>query len=245
MQTTVILIHGATLNGASWGPVRRHLERAGLRVLTPDLPGHGKRRGEPYSLPAAVKTIADLAATLDGGPVILAGDSLGGYTAQASAAYLPREQLKGLVLGGSSHEFIGWPTIPYRAKAWLFRAMFAVKDERKVVQQKVPGLLREFGLEEGDIAATMAAGFSLAVFPQAVAALCGVDFRATLAAIPQPVMFINGDLDKIHVRGEADYVAAAQDATVHRFAGCEHGVSLRRSGDYAELVRQFTQRVVA
>lgn len=245
MQMTVILIHGATLNGASWAPVRRYLEGAGLRVLTPDLPGHGKRRDERYTLPGAVRTIAELAATLDGAPLILAGDSLGGYTAQAAAAHLPREQLKGLVLGGSSHEFRGWPTIPYRVKALMFRATFAVQDEQKVIEEKVPGLLREYGLDERDVEATMAGGFSLAVFPQAVAALCGVDFRAKLAAISQPVMFINGDLDAKHVRGEAAYVAAARDATVQRFAGCDHGVSLRRSGEYAELVRQFAQRVAA
>lgn len=243
MQTTVVLVHGCTLNGASWAPVRRILEGAGLHVLTPDLPGHGPRRGERFTLEGAVETVVDAVQAAPPGPVYLAGDSLGGYTAQASAAHLPADRLRGLVLGGSSHEFIGAPTIPYRAKAMMFRVLFALTDERKMVEKKIPGVLREFGLNDADADATMAAGMCMSVFPQAVKALCGVDFRAGLAAITQPVLFINGDDDTNHVRGEAAYVAAAKDARVERFAGCEHGVSLRRSGEYARLVRQFVQRV--
>jgi pimeloyl-ACP methyl ester carboxylesterase len=244
VQKTVILIHGATLNGASWAPVRRILEAAGLNVLTPDLPGHGRRRNEPYTLEAAIETIVAAAKSAPEGPIVLAGDSLGSYTAQASAAHLPADRLKGLVLGGSSHEFIGWPTLPYRFKAAMFGLLFALTDEAKMVNKKIPVLLRgEFGMSDEDTNATMAAGISMSAFRQAVAALCGVDFRAKLAAITQPVMFINGDDDRNHVRGEAAYVSAARDKTVHRFANCDHGVSLRYSGDYADLVKQFTQRV--
>jgi pimeloyl-ACP methyl ester carboxylesterase len=245
MQTTVILIHGCTLNGASWSPVRRILEEAGLNVVAPDLPGHGHRRSEPFTLEGAVKTVVDAFNAAPPGPIVLAGDSLGSYTAQASAAHLPAERLKGLVLGGSSHEFIGWPTVHYRLKALMFKLILALNDERKFVDKKIPPMLRQFGMTQGDADATMASGVSLAVFPQAVAQLCGVDFLAKLADISQPIMFINGDQDGNHVRGEAAYVAKARHATVHRFANCEHGVSLHCSGEYAALVKQFTQRVAA
>ena len=39
----VVLVHGATLNGRSWDPVRRLVDPR-FRVLAPDLPGHGARR---------------------------------------------------------------------------------------------------------------------------------------------------------------------------------------------------------
>lgn len=245
MQPTIILIHGATLNRASWAPVRRLFE-PDYRVLTPDLPGHGARRDERFTLQGAVDTVVAAARSVAPAPVILAGDSLGGYTSQASAASLPQDQLKGLVLGGSSHEFIGFTVLPYVLKSWLFRATFALKDERKVVAARVPDLLRkEFKLEERDVQATMNAGVHLGVFPQAVAGLRGVDFKARLAAITQPTVFINGDDDTFHVRGEAAYVAAARDATVRRFADCDHGVSLRRPAEYAALVRELAERVFA
>ncbi|MGX4641475.1 alpha/beta fold hydrolase [Massilia sp. SYSU DXS3249] len=242
-QPAVILVHGATLNGASWAPVRRLLDPR-LRVLAPDLPGHGARRDEAYTLGGGVATLQAVARALGDAPFILAGDSLGSFTSQAAAASLPQDRLKGLVLGGASHEFIGLPVLPYAAKAMLFRVMLALQDERKLVEKKIPDTLRELGLKEEDVAATMAAGISLRAFPQAVAALRGVDFRGKLAQISQPTVFINGDLDTNHVRGEARYVAAAQDAEVHRFAGCEHGVSLRRSPEYAALLNGFARRVL-
>lgn len=243
MQPVVILVHGATLNGASWAPVRRSLEAAGLTVIAPDLPGHGARSDEVYTLEEAVRTVAAAAQSVAPRPVVLAGDSLGSYTSQATASHLPPGQLKGLVLGGSSHEFIGAPTWPYRLKALGFRVLFSIVDERKMVEKKIPAVLREFGLNQQDTEATMKARVHMSAFPQAVASLCGTDFKAMLARIDVPVMFINGDDDTYHVKGEAAYVAAAKDATVHRFAGCDHGVSLRRSSEYAELVKQFVRRV--
>ena len=245
MKPTIVLIHGATLNGASWAPVRRLLEPDFI-VLTPDLPGHGSRRGEPFTLQGAIDTVALAVKSVAPAPVILAGDSLGGFTSQAAAAHLPQEQLKGLVLGGSSHEFIGAPAWPYLMKALMFRVILAIKDERKMVAAKIPGqLANEFGLSPEDVQATMDGGMCLSVFPQAVKALHNVDLRSKLAAIRQPVLFVNGDDDKFHVRGEAAYVAAAQNATIRRFPNCDHGVSLRRSAEFAALIRQFALRVLA
>ncbi|CAH0268628.1 Pimeloyl-[acyl-carrier protein] methyl ester esterase [Massilia sp. Bi118] len=244
MQPTIILIHGATLNGASWAPVRRRLESS-WRVLAPDLPGHGSRRGEAFTLQGAVDTVVSAARSAGGAPLVLAGDSLGAYTAQAAAASLPREQLKGLVLGGASQEFRGPQLWPHQLKALMFRLIFALKDERRMVDAKMPGALRDLGLDEEDARATMDAGVSMTVFPQAVKELRGFDFKSALAAIEQPTLFVNGDQDSFHVRGEAAYVAAARDATVHRFADCDHGVSLRRAAGYADLVDGFTRRVCA
>lgn len=244
MKATIVLIHGATLNGASWAPVRRALEPE-FNVLAPDLPAHGARAGERFTLAGAVRTVVEVAGSVAPAPLILAGDSLGAYTAQAAAAHLRQGQLKGLVLGGASHEFIGAPAWPYLWKALMLRMLFAVKDERAMVADKIPAVLAGFGLAPDDVQATMAAGVRMSAFPQAVKALHGVDFRRMLSAITQPTLFINGDSDTGHVRGEAAYVAAARHAAVHRFADCEHGVSLRRHAEYAALVRQFAQRVLA
>ena len=63
--------------------------------------------------------------------------------------------------------------------------------------------------------------------------------------IPVPIMFVNGGKDRGHVRFEARFVAAAQSATTHRFPGVEHGVSLWRSRDFADLTADFASRVFA
>src|SRR5579871_4456644 len=102
----LILLHGATLNGRMWDPVRRLLDPR-WRVLTPDLPGHGARQSERYTLLAAAAAVADAAREAENAPLVVAGDSLGGFSAMAAAAGLPRAQLKGLILGGCSLNYRG------------------------------------------------------------------------------------------------------------------------------------------
>lgn len=242
LKPTIILIHGATLNGASWAPVRRELE-PDFNVVAPDLPGHGARCGEKFTLDGAIAAVLAAVGSVAPAPVILVGDSLGAYTAQAAAAQVPQEQLRGLVLGGASQDFSGPRLWPYLLKGMLFKLIFALRDEQQIVADKMPGLLSsDFGMEPADVKATMDAGMSLAVFPQALKELHNVGFRKKMAAITQPILFVNGDRDTFHTSGEKTYGAAAQHATFHRFADCEHGVSLRRSAEFAGLVRQFAQR---
>ena len=240
----LILIHGATMNGQMWAPVRRHLD-PGLRVLAPDLPGHGGRRGERFTLEGAVATVVEAARSVAGSPVVLAGDSLGGYTALAAASALPRWQLRELLVGGCSGNLEGFATMRhFILKTWLFRALLAVLGEDKLVASlsgKVRAMLADAGVLAEDAQAIIAAGLSAGVFEQAVAALRGVDFKAKLAAIEQPVLLLNGDQDKVMVRQEAAFLAVARKGAVQRW-NCGHGVSLLRSREFAALLEAAAAR---
>ena len=70
----LILIHGATGNGRMWQAVMRHLDPR-WNVLTPDLPGHGSRRDEPFTLDAAVATVAEVVRRVAPTPVVVGGES--------------------------------------------------------------------------------------------------------------------------------------------------------------------------
>lgn len=233
----LILIHGATGNGRMWDPVRRRLEPR-WRVVTPDLPGHGSRRSEHFTLQGAVDTVAAEARKVAPAPVIVGGDSLGGYTALASAAALPRQQLLGLVLAGATANMEGSALRALLVRQWLVMGLGGLLGERRLASVMAKDL-RKMGLDDADIAATIGAGLNHRVFPQAVAALRGVDFRSRLAAVEQPVLVLNGSKDRIFVDQEAGFLAVAQRASSHRFEGCEHGVSLRRSSEFAALVDGF------
>jgi pimeloyl-ACP methyl ester carboxylesterase len=236
-----ILIHGATGNGRMWDAVRRHLEPR-WRVIAPDLPGHGARRNETFTLQAAVDTVVAVARDVAPAPVIVGGDSLGGYTALASAAALPRAQLLGLVLGGASANFEGRALRALLVRQWLVLGLGRLVGDKGVAKLLARDL-RKMGLSEEDIQAQIGAGLNHRVFPQAVQALRGVDFRARLAAVEQPVLIVNGSKDKLFVEQEPSFLAVARDATSHRFDGCEHGVSIRRSGDFAALLAGFAGRL--
>lgn len=98
----VTLVHGFTAHGGAWDDVRAALERR-FRVLTVDLPGHGRSPAPPpdYDMTACAADL--LAAMRRGGhlPGALIGYSLGGRVALAAALLAPRA-LRGLVLESAS-----------------------------------------------------------------------------------------------------------------------------------------------
>src|SRR5450830_67017 len=229
----LILIHGATWNGRVWDVVRPQLDTA-YRVLTPDLPGHGAR---------GMKSTHSKAQSAAPASVVLAGDSLGGYTAMAAAAALPPEQLRGLVLAGCSANMAGRTLMKLQMRSALFTTMVALFGEQRIVRKSMGQSLAKLGLDAADFAASIDAGISLRAFPQAVAALSHVDFLGKLRAINQPVVLVNGSLDTDMVRQEAAFVAAAQQGSVVRFDDCPHGVSIVRHSEFAMLLNQFVARV--
>jgi pimeloyl-ACP methyl ester carboxylesterase len=103
-------------------------------------------------------------------------------------------------------------------------------------------LMGEFKLDEADARAIIDAKVRSSSFGAAVHAIRGVDFRAIAAAIPQPILFVNGDADTVNVRQERSFLDVARDARAHRFP-CKHGVSLWHPKEFAALVNAFAQQV--
>lgn len=240
-KPVLILLHGAGLNSHMWDAVRRHIDPA-FRVIALDLPGHGTHRDEAYSLEGATATVAAAARAVAPAPVLLVGDSLGGYTAIAAASALPPSQLRGLVLAGSSSNFEGamqWPR--YVKDIVMITLLSAVVDEADFGARA----LGRFGVAEADRPAIVAAGVSLRSVPQAGRALIGVDMRGKLAAIDAPVLIVNGALDERAVAQEASFVAAARRATQYRFENTGHGVSMIRPAEFARVVNDFARQQVA
>jgi pimeloyl-ACP methyl ester carboxylesterase len=244
LQPVLILLHGATLNGHMWDPVRRELD-ARYELLAPDLPGHGSRRRGKYTLNSAIHCVVEAAQSVAPASIVVGGDSLGGYTALAAAASLPARQLKGLVLCGSSSNLTGSTLWSYRLRAILLRALSAVFDEDRLIRSQVAKQLEAMQFPARDIQAMIGAGISLKTFAQAVDALRDVDFRAKLAAVDHPVVIINGDRDKSNVRQEASFLAVAKQPMRHRIANCEHGVSLRCPAEVAGVINNFAAKAFA
>ncbi|BFO21722.1 hypothetical protein SHKM778_81100 [Streptomyces sp. KM77-8] len=87
-------------------------------MVAVDLPGHGKRSAEPWSLSSATEVIASAVDSLGRGPALVVGHSLGGYAALEFARCRP-ERLRGLVLAGASASTRGLRAVPYRWVAGL------------------------------------------------------------------------------------------------------------------------------
>lgn len=110
-----MLVHGTRTSSAIWAPQVAALHARGHRTVAVDLPGHGTRRGERFTLEGALQAIDDAVAAC-ATPPLLVGLSLGGY---ASLAYAGRNEhlLAGVVLAGCSTELRGKPLGLYRRLA--------------------------------------------------------------------------------------------------------------------------------
>jgi pimeloyl-ACP methyl ester carboxylesterase len=107
----IVFVHGTRTSSAIWDDQVGALHRLGHPTLALDLPGHGTRAHERFSLDGALGAIDDAVASFAVAP-LLVGLSLGGYTSLAYAGRHP-SRIAGVVLAGCSTELRGKPLNAY------------------------------------------------------------------------------------------------------------------------------------
>jgi pimeloyl-ACP methyl ester carboxylesterase len=110
-----VLVHGTRTSSVIWRRQVDALERSGHHTVAIDLPGHGRRSAERFSLDGALAAIDDAVESCPA-PPLLVGLSLGGYTSLAYARRYGRK-IAGVVLAGCSTEIKGKPLTAYRRAA--------------------------------------------------------------------------------------------------------------------------------
>lgn len=96
----VLLVHGMVSDSTTWTRSAQLLAASGLRVIAPDLLGHGessKPAGGGYLITDFADSLSQLLAELGTGPVTVVGHSLGGAVAM-QLAYAHPELVRRLVL---------------------------------------------------------------------------------------------------------------------------------------------------
>jgi len=98
MQTLLIL-HGWQSSGEKWQKVKEYLEKEGIRVITPDLPGFKQENQltRAWDLDDYVNWVEQFIKNNTSDPIFLLGHSFGGRIAIKFAAKHP-EKLSGLIL---------------------------------------------------------------------------------------------------------------------------------------------------
>jgi pimeloyl-ACP methyl ester carboxylesterase len=104
------MLHGAAHNHSVWQHLAGGLQRAGVAVMTPDLPGHGGCPGPALAdVPACADWVLNLAATQGLHRLLLVGHSMGALIALEAAAHATMHgaaqplQVRGLVLLGAAY----------------------------------------------------------------------------------------------------------------------------------------------
>lgn len=198
----VVLLHGARVSRTMWRPQLDALRRAGRTALAVDLPGHGRRIGEPFTVAASLTAVDDAVGAV-GGRAVVVGLSLGGYVGMHYAARRP-DRVAGLVAAGCS-------SLPDQVatRAWLLlaRGFARLPDRGAWLNQR----LVDAALPPEGAAAAAEGGFALEVMVDLLTAMLQVDPLEDLARTRCPVWLVNGQWDHFRLQ-ERRFLAAAPDA---------------------------------
>jgi pimeloyl-ACP methyl ester carboxylesterase len=223
----VVLVHGMRQDGRTWSAQEEHLAGAGHHVVPVDLPGHGTRLAQRFTLEAAHDVIDEAVSGFPAGtPVVLVGQSLGGYVSLGWAARHgrtadPAAPLAGVVASGCSTDPRGKPVAAYRSMTDLFARAGA-----SVRRRLLPGA--------GPVPAPAAPesrrpGWDLVT--DALGQLAGRSSLADLAAVRAPVVLVNGS--RCHLRWqEQRYLRAGQRCALVVVPRAGHDVQLDAPAEY-------------
>ena len=209
-----------------WRRQVEDLTRAGHQVEAVDLPGHGSRMAEQFSVPAAMDAI-DRAVLRNTGPVLLVGLSLGGYLSIHYAGQHP-DRLAGLVAASCQ-------TLPSGPGLWGYRALargiHRLPDRGAWLND---AMAKRFLPPQG-VADMAAGGVALEVMDTALAAVGALDPLGSLRRYPGPVWFVMGGLDHFRLNQRA-FLRARPEASVVVIPRATHLVSLVKPAEFTRAV---------
>ena len=222
MPATVVMIHGLRGRTDEWMPQRLALEAHGHTVLTPDLPGHGARSREPFSVGEALATVAETVAGCPE-PPLLVGRALGAHVAIEVAA--GGAAVSGLVAIGCGTEALGW------------------LDDSNRIAFATHQVLPDKGAALGALSATRFSGTvprhtrtsEPGQFTDTLGRLSSFDTVAALRRIEAPVWLVNGQFDLFRMQERA-FLAAARSGTLVRQPGARLARGIRDPRVTAELL---------
>lgn len=231
----MVLVHGSRLSAAQWAP-QLPLLASRVEPVAVDLPGHGGRAAEAFSLDRCAEVVQEAVAAAPAGvPVVVVGHSLGGYAAMAHAAR-HGSRLAGLVLAGASADPRGVGAAAYRAVAALTERAGAVRMERwtwAFLRRRYPTEVAEPVIAGGYFPSATATAW------RAVMAGCR---PGMLSGLDRPVLLLNGQYDQFRL-GERSFMRQCPQARVEVLPGATHFANLDRPREFADAVLRFVDRV--
>jgi pimeloyl-ACP methyl ester carboxylesterase len=233
----LVLVHGSRLSRTQWSPQLPLLD-GHVSVGLLDLPGHGARAGETFTLERCVQVIDEAVdAAPAGAPVILVGHSLGGYAAMTYAAH-HGGRLSGLVLAGCSTTPVGPGAALYR---WVAKVTDRLGEPR--MTRLNDRVLR--GLYAGElIEPVIAGGYFFTPTADAWQEVMDTCRPSMLWGVTCPVLLLNGQYDQFRL-GAKEFLRACPTARVEILPRASHLSNLDQPEAFADALLRFADSVNA
>jgi pimeloyl-[acyl-carrier protein] methyl ester esterase len=241
----VVLLHGWGLNLRIWDGLVQEL-RDRFRMITVDLPGHGRSLGSRPSTPAERAWLIHQTLAPVSNRYALLGWSLGGQIALDLAAAIPG-QIERLVLVATTAKFVMGPDWPcgMRPATMVALAEKLQADCRQTVHDfldlQARGSARgEHVREQLHNALSNHGEAQMEALALALDSLRHSDLRAALPYVRSPALVIAGQYDRITPSAASRALAdALPDARYVEFARAAHAPFLSHRHEFAMLVEKF------
>ncbi|WP_026117287.1 alpha/beta fold hydrolase [Nocardiopsis alkaliphila] len=226
MGVPIVLVHGLRLSSSMWRPQLELLRSEGRRVVAPDLPGHGSRRGEEFSLGRAVDAVLG---AIDGvgGRALLVGLSLGGFVSIAAAGAAPG-RVAGLVAASCTAK-------PAQALAQVYRIPAVLMDRLPDKGAAVNERFHRLTLRDGAAEAVLDGGLAVEAATAVIDEISHLDAISSLSSYGGPVWLINGARDHFRIH-EKKFFDVCVDGRLVNVPRAGHMVSLDQPVNFSRIV---------
>ncbi len=189
----IVLVHGIRTSATMWRSQLAYLEAHGIPATAVDLPGHGSRMAEDFSLHEALHTIdAAVRSAATRGPVLLVGHSMGGLLSLAYTGGPQRPPVDALIAASCTSLPQATGLAAYRMIA---RAVDRLPDRGMWLTKRI--LAATIPIEtRSDFSA---GGYALDTQDTALRALSALDLATAVARIDIPLWFVNGQYDQLRL----------------------------------------------
>jgi pimeloyl-ACP methyl ester carboxylesterase len=221
MVAQVVFVHGIRTSATMWRAQVEHVRSRGFGAHAVDLPGHGSRRDEPFTLDGALETVdAAVRDAAPAGPVVLAGHSMGGLL---STQYVGAEHPPPV----SAFIAASCTAVPRGAALQTYRMLAKGFDSLPDRGMWLTNRLLDRILPEETRADFGAGGYALDAQDAALAALADLDVLAALPRIDVPLWFVNGQYDQLRT-SERQFTRIAPHAELVVVPRTTHHVTVMR-----------------
>jgi 3-oxoadipate enol-lactonase len=235
----IVFLHPVGMNAQFWQPVAEKLPLR-FRSLAIDAMGHGESDTSPgdFTLDDMAGDVIELVRSLDSGPCILAGCSMGGMVAQGVALRAP-EMVRALVLMNSGH------TLPAAGRAAMeLRAVESRKGMPVIIDATIDRWFSAtFQAASPEIVKSVREHLLTCdpiVHSRAWRAIRDLDYAPKLAAVRCPVLVMTGsaDVSTPPALSEA-MVKMFANGTYREIAGAGHMAPIEQPALVAGWIAEF------